>query len=70
MKKKIIYPLNRFKKKSFDKMKPLVIIKGKKELSSETRNRRARRQWHLTPVLLPGKSHGWRSQEGWSPWGR
>ena len=69
MKKKIIYPLNRFKKKSFDKMKPLVIIKGKKELSSETRNRRARRQWHLTPVLLPGKSHGWRSQEGWSPWG-
>ena len=20
-----------------------------------------RRQWHLTPVLLPGKSHGWRS---------
>ena len=28
-----------------------------------------RRQWHPTPVLLPGKSHGWRSQEGWSPWG-
>ena len=20
-----------------------------------------RRQWHHTPVLLPGKSHGWRS---------
>ena len=20
-----------------------------------------RRQWHPTPVLLPGKSHGWRS---------
>ena len=29
-----------------------------------------RRQWHPTPVLLPGKSHGWRSREGWSPWGR
>ena len=29
-----------------------------------------RRQWHPTPVLLPGKSHGWRSLEGWSPWGR
>ena len=29
-----------------------------------------RRQWHLTPVLLPGKSHGWRSLEGCSPWGR
>ena len=28
-----------------------------------------RRQWHPTPVLLPGKSHGWRSLEGWSPWG-
>ena len=22
-----------------------------------------RRQWHPTPVLLPGKSHGWRSLE-------
>ena len=29
-----------------------------------------RRQWHPTPVLLPGKSHGWRSLEGFSPWGR
>ena len=28
-----------------------------------------RRQWHLTPVLLPGKSHGWRSLVGCSPWG-
>ena len=25
---------------------------------------------HPTPVLLPGKSHGWRSLEGCSPWGR
>ena len=29
-----------------------------------------RRQWHPTPVLLPGKSHGWRSLVGNSPWGR
>ena len=29
-----------------------------------------RRQWHPTPVLLPRKSHGWRSLEGCSPWGR
>ena len=29
-----------------------------------------RRQWHPTPVLLPGKSHGWRSLVGCSPWGR
>ena len=28
------------------------------------------RQWHPTPVLLPGKSHGRRSLEGRSPWGR
>ena len=27
------------------------------------------RQWHPTPVLLPGKSHGWRSLVGCSPWG-
>ena len=25
-----------------------------------------RRQWHPTPVLLPGKSHGWRSLVGCS----
>ena len=30
----------------------------------------SRRQWHPTPVLLPGKSHGWRSLVGCSPWGR
>ena len=29
-----------------------------------------RRQWHPTPVLLPGKSHGWRSLVGYSPQGR
>ena len=28
-----------------------------------------RRQWYPTPVLLPGKSHGWRSLVGCSPWG-
>ena len=28
------------------------------------------RRWHPTPVLLPGKSHGRRSLEGCSPWGR
>ena len=29
-----------------------------------------RRRWHPIPVLLPGKSHGWRSLVGCSPWGR
>ena len=28
-----------------------------------------RRQWHPTPVLAPGKSHGQRSLVGCSPWG-
>ena len=31
---------------------------------------RQRKQWQPTPVLLPGKSHGWRSLVGCSPWGR
>ena len=29
-----------------------------------------REQWHPTPVLLPGKSHGQRSLVGCGPWGR
>ena len=28
-----------------------------------------RRKWKPTPVLLPGKSHGWRSLAGYRPWG-
>ena len=28
-----------------------------------------RRKWQPTPVFLPGKSHGWRSLAGYSPWG-
>ena len=31
-------------------------------------NGNRRRQWHTTPVLLPGKYHGWRSLVGCSPW--
>ena len=29
-----------------------------------------RKQWHPTPVLLPGESHGRRSLVSYSPWGR
>ena len=36
----------------------------------KTRDLFWRRQWHPTPVLLPGKSHGRRSLVGCSPWGR
>ena len=28
-----------------------------------------RRKWQPTPVLLPGRSHGWRSLASYSPWG-
>ena len=28
-----------------------------------------RRKWQLTPVFMPGKSHGRRSLVGYSPWG-
>ena len=28
-----------------------------------------RKQWYPTPVLLPGKSHRWRSLVGCGPWG-
>ena len=41
----------------FEICKPLVLLPR-------------RRQWHPTPVLLPGKSRGRRSLVGCSPWGR
>ena len=34
-----------------------------------TRSLPRRRQWHTTPVLLPGKYHRWRSLVSCSPWG-
>ena len=36
----------------------------------KTRDLFQRRQWQPTPVVLSGKSHGWRSLVGCSPWGR
>ena len=29
----------------------------------------SRKKWQPTPIHLPGKSHGWRSLAGYSPWG-
>ena len=26
-------------------------------------------KWQPTPAFLPGKSHGWKSLAGYSPWG-
>ena len=37
--------------------------------SSRSRCFSQRRQWQPTPVLLSGKSHGWKSLVGYSPWG-
>ena len=39
-------------------------------IQKEKNNYHILMQWHPTPVLLPGKSHGRRSLVGCSPWGR
>ena len=44
------------------------LLLGKKSYDQPRQHTR-RRQWHPTPALLPGKSHGWRSLVGYSPWG-
>ena len=41
-----------------------VKSKGEKERYTHLMEK----QWHPIPVLLPGKSHGWRSLVGCSPW--
>ena len=43
---------------------------GAPQYIRQTLRHKRRRQWHPTPVLLPGKSHGWRSLVGCTPWGR
>jgi len=45
-------------------------VKGMKAISIGRPIIEWRRHWHAIPVLLPWKSHGWRSLEGCSPWGR
>ena len=45
-------------------------LKNKSQQIEEDTNYIRRRKWQPTPVLLPGKSHGWRSLVGCSPWGR
>ena len=39
------------------------------DIMGKTRVHFGRRQWHPTPVLLPGKSHGQGSLVGCGPWG-
>ena len=45
----------------------LTISEAQKQFLRISRPVFPRRQWHPTPVLLPGKSHGWRSLVGCSP---
>ena len=50
-----------------------VLLRSKLTLGCQIRGREVlfwRRQWHPTPVLLPGKSNGRRSLVGCSPWDR
>ena len=44
---------------------PVVLCSSKNSLFPGSR-----RQWQPTPILLPGKSHGWRSLVGCIIWGR
>ena len=48
-----------------------VLIEKNKGMMKIDRNLSVvwRRWWRPTPVLLPGKSHGWRNLVGCSPWG-
>ena len=48
----------------------VMYLRDERRFMVYLRDERWRRQWHPTPVLLPGKSHGWRSLVRCSPWGR
>ena len=52
---------------------PSLVAQEVKRLSvmweTWVRKIRWRRKWQPTPVLLPGKFHGWRNLVGYSPWG-
>ena len=45
------------------------MAKGVTKQIKQTQRDTRRRQWHPTPVLLPGKPYGQRSLVGCSPWG-
>ena len=55
--------------KSAHKAELRAVIWAFQHLRDNTFNLR-RGQWHPTPVLLPGNSHGQRSLVGYSQWGR
>ena len=58
------------RKRERQRMRRLDGITDSMDISlSKLREIVQRRRWHPTPVLLPGKSHGWRSLVGCSQWG-
>ena len=46
-----------------------LFIKCSRSTTQRNKTLPWRRKWHPTPLLLSGKSHGWRSLVGCSPWG-
>jgi len=57
---------------SWMNLEPIIhseLSQKEKDIYHILMHRYRRRQWHPTPVLLPGKSHGRRSLVGCSPWG-
>ena len=61
---------NVFIEKNLETSTKYLKRKLKVSIMSPISNHCYSRQWHLTPVLLPGKSYGWRSLVGCSLWGR
>ena len=59
-----------FMEKLFYEQKVRIRCLTGKGIKNMLRTWHWRRQWHPTPVLLPGKSHGQRSLVGCSPWDR
>ena len=51
------------------KYSKVLVLENVLYLTSKGSFGSSRRQWHPTPVCLPGKSHGQRSLVGCSPWG-
>ena len=51
------------------RIKQETILNIHKTPQSQKKKLAASRRWQPTPVLLPGKSHGWRSLVSCSPWG-
>ena len=65
--------INYFKRKEKTCTKSSIQVENSSKRSHEIikiRDETRRRQWHPTPVLLPGKSYGRRRLVGCSLWGR